>query len=389
MPKVSRSAIDERAKCEAPPAEFVAFAKGLVTARSGRRLRALAEGPVAELFARRLIKEALSGAPHAATCITLIARLGKNRAWAGKLRKEDALGHLPSVEALQPKELDSVGRGLLVLSQRQALSWIARAYLHVRANTAPAKALEKLLLDAASTTRALARALDEALATQPRGQPVADATVRRSVGLIEKHARRLATRKHRAQRSPLRQLAKSATPPEAARLLSALLLALAEGEATDSSRPDAAAAEGRLPATNGGATSTSAPKQAPTAVTSAIAEAAWSDADEALGRALQDMDLLVRCFDRLESVAKGELADPARRARSAANLVLQWVQQAARYRRVSVLNKPGDRVPFDPAVHELDGQAGIGDLVRIVKPAVVRGSQPQQVVLLRGEAEPD
>jgi len=120
-----------------------------------------------------------------------------------------------------------------------------------------------------------------------------------------------------------------------------------------------------------------------------MAEAAWSDADEALGRALQDMDFLTRSFDRLESAAQGELADPARRAKNASNLVLQWVQEAARYRRVAILNKAGDRVPFNPAVHELDGKAGIGQLIRIVKPAVVRGSEPQQVVVLRAEAELD
>jgi hypothetical protein len=99
------------------------------------------------------------------------------------------------------------------------------------------------------------------------------------------------------------------------------------------------------------------------------------------------MDFLDRSFAKLESSAEGELADRARRAKDASNLVMQWVRQAARYRSVAALNKVGDHVHFDPAKHELDGDARIGSVVRVVKPAVVRGSEPQQVVLVRGEAE--
>lgn len=378
MPTVSRSAVDERAKCDAPAAEFVAFARGLVTARSERRLRALAERPVAELFARRLVQEALSGAAHAVICITLIGRLGKDPGWARKLQQENVAGRLPAVDALPPRDLEPVGRGLLVVSRRLALSWIADAYLHVKVKTAAASAVEKLLLESAVNTRALAGALEDALgAMRSRGEPISDPIVRRTVAVVEKHARRFVSRNHRAEESVLLQLAKNVSPADAARLLSALLLGLLRGETADASRTEA-----ELRAQ-------SALKAGQSVATTAIAEAAWSDADEALGRALQDMDLLVRSFDRLESLAKGELADPARRARNASNLVLQWVQQAARYRRVAVLNKPGDRVPFDPAVHELDGEAGIGELIRIVKPAVVRGSEPQQVVLLRAVAELD
>src|SRR5262249_34065759 len=56
----------------------------------------------------------------------------------------------------------------------------------------------------------------------------------------------------------------------------------------------------------------------------------WSEADEALGRALQDMDFLDRSFAKLESGAEGELADRAGRAKDASDLILQWVRQAAR-----------------------------------------------------------
>ena len=89
------------------------------------------------------------------------------------------------------------------------------------------------------------------------------------------------------------------------------------------------------------------------------------------------------------SSAEAELADRARRAKDASDLVVQWVRQAARYRSVATLNRVGDHVPFDPAKHDLDGDAQIGSLVRVVRPAVVRGIEPEQVVLVRGEAEVD
>jgi hypothetical protein len=118
-----------------------------------------------------------------------------------------------------------------------------------------------------------------------------------------------------------------------------------------------------------------------------IREAAWSDADVALGRALRDMGALDRSFERLESVADGEAADRARRAKNASNFVLQWVQQAAHKRSIKVLNSAGERVQFDPVYHDLGDDAAPGDYVRVVKPSIVRGDGAQQIVLLRAEVE--
>jgi hypothetical protein len=205
---------------------------------------------------------------------------------------------------------------------------------------------------------------------EARGQRITPGIAARSIDAIEKHALRFAAASHRSE--PLARLAKIATRTDAARLVSALFLAQSRTATanTDASCPSNTADSGVLRRT-------------------AIAEAAWSDADEALGRALQDLDFVDRSFERLESAAVGELADRARRAMGASNLVLQWVRQAARHRSVALLNKVGDRVPFDPAIHELNGEAGSGELVRIVKPTVVRGTEPKQVVLVRGEAELD
>ena len=121
-----------------------------------------------------------------------------------------------------------------------------------------------------------------------------------------------------------------------------------------------------------------------------IREAAWSEADEALGRALQDTGRLLRSFERLESVVDGEAANHTRRAKGASDLVLQWVRQAARQRTITPLGSVGDKVPFDPVFHDLgDADAAPGDVVRLVKPPIVRGPDDRQVVLIRGEVELD
>jgi len=129
-----------------------------------------------------------------------------------------------------------------------------------------------------------------------------------------------------------------------------------------------------------------APNAAPSQ-TELMYEAASSDADQALGRALQDMGVLARQFEQLEATVEGKGVDSARRAKGASDLVLQWVRQAARHRNIAILGKRGERVTFDPELHHLEGDALPGDYVRVVKPPIVRENGSQQVVVLRGEVE--
>jgi hypothetical protein len=118
-------------------------------------------------------------------------------------------------------------------------------------------------------------------------------------------------------------------------------------------------------------------------------EAASTEADQALGRALQDMGALARQFEQLEAAVEGQAADRARRAKGASELVLQWVRQAARHRSIEALGKWGERVPFDPEVHQVEDEASPGDSVRVVKPPIVRASGSQRIVVVRGEVELD
>lgn len=358
MLKNSKSAVSERAKCEAPAEEFVDYARKLVYPRSRNQLQALDRGPVADVFAKRLLLEALRDSPHAVTCLKLIGHLGQETSWAARLKQADAAGSLPSADAVKPKDVEPVGRGLLVISPSLALPWIASAYLLAKGTTTAG--VRGLLLEAASTTGTLAHALDSAVsALQARKVRLTATMFGRCLDALENLSRPSDASGNQSSELPLVQLAKGAKRTEAARLLAALLpTVLAETEA-------------EAPPIN------------------AITEAAWSDADEALGRALRDMDFMAKSFDRLEAAAQDGLADPARKARNATNLVLQWVRQAARYRNVATLHKTGDRVPFNPLVHDLEGDAEVGELIRIIKPAVVRGTEPHQVVLMRALAEPE
>ena len=119
-----------------------------------------------------------------------------------------------------------------------------------------------------------------------------------------------------------------------------------------------------------------------------VRAAAWMDADGALARAVQDMGVLARAFEQLETVVEDEAADRARRARGASNLVLQWVRQAARERSIMALNQTGEHVAFDPLLHWMEDEGVAGDQVRVIKPTIVRGTGSNQIVLIRGEVEP-
>jgi hypothetical protein len=113
--------------------------------------------------------------------------------------------------------------------------------------------------------------------------------------------------------------------------------------------------------------------------------AAWSEADQAVARALQDAGRLIRSLDKFEA-AGGETAARAEAVRGASILVLQWIRQAARLRNLDCVGTFGNSTEFDPVLHE-SHDAMPGDRVRIVKPTVVRSNGSQQSVVLRGEVE--
>jgi hypothetical protein len=127
------------------------------------------------------------------------------------------------------------------------------------------------------------------------------------------------------------------------------------------------------------------PAPQPPTQQSLLTEAAWSEADQALARALQDASRLMRSLDKLEASGE-EMGQRTASTRGAANLVLQWVRQAGRLRNLECLGAFGSSAEFDPEFHESD-DAAPGEPVRIVKPPVVRRTGAGQIVVLRGEVE--
>jgi hypothetical protein len=336
--------------------------------------------------------------------MTLIGRFGRDHGWRARFQAITSPGDVPLPRnGVQTAQLAPVANGLLLIAPDRALPWIACAYLRLKEASVTRTALQTLLVEAAPSSVALTRALADALgALESAGERITKGTAARCAKTLEQHAHRHAAAGERTALSPLARLAAVADRADMMRLVAALVLPQLGGAAILSANGAAAmdttgkaektggvgGVPGKLP--DGPSRGGSRPFEESagggnSVIKQAIAQAAWSDADEALGRALQDMDFLDRSFERLESVAQGELSERARKAKDASELVLQWVRQAAHLRSVMALNKVGDRVPFDPA--KFDGDAQIGEVVRVVKPPVVRGSEPQQVVLVRGEVE--
>lgn len=117
-------------------------------------------------------------------------------------------------------------------------------------------------------------------------------------------------------------------------------------------------------------------------------EAAWSEADEALGQALQDMPVFTKAVETLQQAPAADLNNLAKRASAAAKLVLQSVRHAGRKRELALVMEAGSETTFDPVMHRSDDTPRPGDRVRIRKPPVIRGPASARVVVLLGEVEP-
>jgi DNA-binding PadR family transcriptional regulator len=117
-----------------------------------------------------------------------------------------------------------------------------------------------------------------------------------------------------------------------------------------------------------------------------IATAAWSEADEALGEALQAIPRIQRAIEKLAVASGAAHAEQAKQARLAANLVFQAVRHAARKRELWLGSEPGAEAAFDPVQYYSDDHLSYGEQVRVVKPPVIRGQGTASVVVRVGEA---
>lgn len=360
MPRSSQSATDDQAKCEAPTEEFVAFAKGLAAPRAARRWLALAESPAAGRFAERLVKEAFSGAAHAAMCMSLIGHFDST--WAAKFGASKLPGEPPSPNSLQPKELEPVGRALLAISKEQALPWLAHAYMRLLPNSTCRPAVEKLLLDNSPTPHALSEAIAIALGRiELGGRPITKAIAARSIDVLEKYASKLGASRLRPGVSPLARLVKISTLADMGRLVDALLV-------LQTASPAGTGDNGPV-------------EQPPPQPEDAVADAAWRQADDALARALQNTAALKHAVDEASEL------DP--RVRGYAGVVSQAVRSAATKRELELDGTIGATAQFDPLAHQGDDPSiASAALVRIMKPAVAQGRSSWRRVVKKAEVMP-
>jgi hypothetical protein len=96
-------------------------------------------------------------------------------------------------------------------------------------------------------------------------------------------------------------------------------------------------------------------------LTNALAEAVWTDADEALAEALLELD-------QMQTAADAEAREVA------LALLAQALARTARKRGLARIGELGARVAYDADAHELDALGAKPKTVRIVARGVARGA---------------
>jgi hypothetical protein len=117
-------------------------------------------------------------------------------------------------------------------------------------------------------------------------------------------------------------------------------------------------------------------------------EAAWSEADEALGQALQDIPVFTKAIEALQQASPADLDRLVKRTSAAGKLVMQSVRHAGRKRELELVIEPGIETAFDPALHRSEDAPHPGDRVRIRKPPVMQGPANARIVIIPGEVDP-
>ncbi|MES1158922.1 MAG: hypothetical protein ABUL42_03405 [Terricaulis silvestris] len=121
-----------------------------------------------------------------------------------------------------------------------------------------------------------------------------------------------------------------------------------------------------------------------------LAEAAWSEADHALARALADLEALEAAVHVAAKRLKRAKAEAQARAVEDSLLVLrQSLMQAARKRGLAALGDVGAIEPYDPSRHELVKASSKPPVwVKVLARGWRRGLGPEATILVRSRAAP-
>jgi hypothetical protein len=120
---------------------------------------------------------------------------------------------------------------------------------------------------------------------------------------------------------------------------------------------------------------------------SEVSTVSTAESDEAIARALQDQRLLLASINAAKMALSNTEPATGQRLANAANLVLQWIRQAADRRGIRIEHNVDLEVSYDPALHDCEGRISTGRPVVIQTPVIVRGNGPSRLVLLRGRVK--
>jgi hypothetical protein len=119
-----------------------------------------------------------------------------------------------------------------------------------------------------------------------------------------------------------------------------------------------------------------------------IAEAAWSEADETLALAIQDLPTFGRVLAKHRDAASGEMLQSLEQIRLASDLVFQHVRLAAVRRGLEAKYERSQRTSFDPVEFDCyDDDLKEGARVEVLKSPIVKEVAGQAMVVVRGLAE--
>ena len=110
----------------------------------------------------------------------------------------------------------------------------------------------------------------------------------------------------------------------------------------------------------------------------------WSDVDDPLARALQDIAVFATHAARFKDAAKGSFEKEFKRVEGAAALVFQAVRLAAAKRKLDLDGQPGAETSYDPVYFHSDDIVKLGQAVRIRKAPVTRGHGKAKVIVQPG-----
>ncbi|MEQ8559827.1 MAG: hypothetical protein RIB03_16070 [Henriciella sp.] len=120
-----------------------------------------------------------------------------------------------------------------------------------------------------------------------------------------------------------------------------------------------------------------------------LSDAAWSDSEEALAMALQDMAAFGVRLQAVERSAGETQANPLKQLSLNADAIFQNVRLAARKRGLETDFERGEEIDFDPVYFDCFEELDEGEAAIVMKqPVIKHTARDQKIVVLRGLVSP-